>query len=81
MTPGDTYHRTLLQACELLGGATELAKRVRRPTDTVVNWVFGRTPVPLEVFLASVDIIVAHGDPEVAASVQFLQQGRKRNQA
>jgi len=56
---------------EIAGGAEALAKALSVPAPALRMWLAGR-PVPSEIFLRAVDIIVQHDidDQNVAASQQ-----------
>jgi DNA-binding transcriptional regulator YdaS (Cro superfamily) len=51
----DTYQKTLLRACVLAGDETSLARQLGVPASTVIDWLLGDKPVPVETFLVAVD--------------------------
>jgi len=52
--------RTLLRACELVGGETELARKLGAPERRVGQWLRGEADVPDAVFLQAADVVHAH---------------------
>jgi DNA-binding transcriptional regulator YdaS (Cro superfamily) len=75
----DTYQRTLVQACMTAGDETELAKRLGVPVPAVVDWLLGHKPVPPEIFLRAVDVVLAASRQHVEAVSEFLEQLRRRH--
>jgi hypothetical protein len=57
----DIYARTLRLAGHLVGGVNELAARLSVPGEALALWLTAREPVPLEILLRAVDIVVSHG--------------------
>jgi hypothetical protein len=57
------YARTLLRACEVLGGLDAAARHFGVPAATIARWIEGAEPPPLEVFLAAVDVVLLGGEP------------------
>jgi hypothetical protein len=53
--------RALQRAAELFGGAEGLAKRLNISRVRIDVWLRGDAPIPGDVFLAVVDILLAHG--------------------
>lgn len=60
------YARTLRRAAQIVGGPSELAAQLGVPLDDVAFWLQGTKRVPQEVFLAAVDIVVAHDVKEMS---------------
>ncbi|OGA59948.1 MAG: hypothetical protein A3G81_25925 [Betaproteobacteria bacterium RIFCSPLOWO2_12_FULL_65_14] len=63
-----TVHaRTLRRAAQIVGGPSGLAAQLGVPLDDVVCWLQGTKRVPQEIFLAAVDIVVAHDVKEISS--------------
>jgi hypothetical protein len=75
----DTYQRTLLRACIVAGDETELAKHLDAPVQYVVDWLLGDKPVPPDIFLRAVDLVLGVSKQHVEAVDQFLEQVRRRH--
>ncbi len=56
----EIHHRTLVRACTIVGDESVLARHLGVSVGVVVQWLIGTTPVPLDKFLAAVDIVLAH---------------------
>jgi hypothetical protein len=55
----DTQGRSILLACaELIGGVAELARHLNVPTETVAEWLAGRSSPPPEVLVTAVEEIL-----------------------
>jgi hypothetical protein len=61
------YARTLRRAAQIVGGPSGLAAQLGVPLDEVVGWLQGTNRVPQDVFLAAVDIVVAHDVKEISS--------------
>ena len=59
MEPKEIHHRTLVRACTLVGDETVLARHLDVPVEVVVQWLIGSAPIPVDKFLAAVDIVLA----------------------
>jgi DNA-binding transcriptional regulator YdaS (Cro superfamily) len=57
--PSTTYTRTLHRACQNVGSANELARRLGVPVASLVRWMEGVENPPVNVFLAAVDIALS----------------------
>lgn len=57
--PSTTYTRTLHRACENVGKAEELARRLGVPTASLLRWMEGVENPPVDVFFAAVDIALS----------------------
>jgi hypothetical protein len=55
----ERYANVLRTAADAVGGVTRLARVLRTPQDEVERWVDGSEEAPLEVFLASLDLVAA----------------------
>lgn len=53
--------RTLERAVELFAGEQPLAEHLKVPTERLRWWLHGSVPIPNDVFLALVDILLDHG--------------------
>jgi hypothetical protein len=54
----DVYIRTLARAAEIVGGATELAFRLKVTPSHLSLWMGGLEPCPPNVFLQAVDLVL-----------------------
>ena len=58
----DSVHRQALQrAVDLFGGVRGLARQLNISRVRIDLWLHGGSPVPGDVFLAVVDLLLAHG--------------------
>jgi hypothetical protein len=55
----ERYASVLRTAADAVGGVARLARVLRTPQDEVERWVDGSEEAPLEVFLASLDLVAA----------------------
>jgi DNA-binding transcriptional regulator YdaS (Cro superfamily) len=62
----------------IAGDETELAKRLGVPVPAVVDWLLGNRPVPTDIFLRAVDVVLAASKQHVEAVSEFLEQVRRR---
>jgi hypothetical protein len=60
----DVYIRTLVRAAEIVGGAQELAFRLKVTPSHLSLWMGGLEPCPGYVFLKAVDLVL---EREIAA--------------
>ena len=58
MTVASVYSRALLKAAELLGGRSELAKKLQVPIAELDSWIAEEAKPSREIFLRIVDIIL-----------------------
>ena len=59
MSHRETYRNTLTYALSIVGGSErKLAEQLGVPVGSVVNWLTGVEPVPTEMFLKSVDVVL-----------------------
>jgi hypothetical protein len=56
------FARTLHRACQILGGAQQLAEHLKVPAEDLQRWMEGHEEPPLELFLAAVDVVLLHAD-------------------
>jgi hypothetical protein len=54
----DVYIRTLARAAQIVGGATELAFRLKVTPSHLSLWLGGLEPCPANVFLQAVDLVL-----------------------
>jgi DNA-binding transcriptional regulator YdaS (Cro superfamily) len=54
----DVYIRTLARAAEIVGGATELAFRLKVTPSHLTLWLAGLEPCPPSIFLKAVDLVL-----------------------
>jgi hypothetical protein len=81
----DTYHEALVRACILAGDETQLAKRLNVPLSALVDWLLGDKPVPPDIFLRAVDLLLTaqkqHAkavQAQVEATRDFVDSLRRR---
>ena len=76
----DTYQKTLLKACIVSVDETAVANKLGVPVGTVACWLLGDTPMPTEMFLRVVDIVLAstrqHG-VDTRALLDRIKEHRK----
>jgi hypothetical protein len=74
VAPNEIQSRTLHRAAELAGGPEALARKFCIPEPALRMWLAGR-PIPPEIFLRAVDIIVEHDiEAQKAAASQQRRQ-------
>lgn len=59
------YIRTVSRAAEIAGGIGQLGLRWRVPLELLMSWLEGRIPIPEDIFLRAVDIVIAHEIDEI----------------
>jgi len=57
----------------------QLARRLGKPVSETVDWLLGADPVPTDVFLRAVDIVLASHKKQVDDNRAFLDQIRRRH--
>jgi hypothetical protein len=75
----DTYHRTLLTACNIMGDEAALAQALQLPVEEVVNYLVGDVPVPVQVFAEAINIVIRENNWYIADAGLLLEQIRTRN--
>jgi hypothetical protein len=70
----ETYHNTLLRACILVGDETHLAQRLHVPVPTLVQYLLGEVPIPNELFLKAVDIVLPTQQQRVTTHRKMLDE-------
>jgi hypothetical protein len=63
----------------MVGGEGFFAEQLGYPLPMVLDWLFSRQPIPVHVFLRSVDIVLAQSRRNVMDTNLFLEQVRRRN--
>jgi hypothetical protein len=58
--PTQVHRRALQRALELTGGVEPLAAYLKVPVNAVRFWVNGSSPLPGDVFLRIVDLVLDH---------------------
>ena len=53
------HSRTVQRAAEILGGSVALKRHLGVPMTRVSLWMHGNAPVPTDIFLRCVDIVLA----------------------
>jgi hypothetical protein len=66
--PKTLHIRALQRAAELLGGQEALALYLHVGPLAVRFWISGSAPVPADVFIKVVDLLVDHSIDEIQAS-------------
>jgi hypothetical protein len=54
----DVYVRTLIRAAEIVGGAQELAFKLKVTPSHLSLWMGGLEPCPGDIFLKAVDLVL-----------------------
>jgi hypothetical protein len=67
------HARTLVKAAELLGGERALARYLKVPMAELFVWMRGATPVPDQIFLRAVDLVLNDLDLAEQARAQALR--------
>jgi hypothetical protein len=78
MAGGDTYRMTLMRACVLVGGEGQLARKFGVPEKRIVEWLLGEIPLPGDVFLRAVDVVLAYNTQHVQESKAALEAIKQR---
>jgi hypothetical protein len=73
----DTYHKTLVRACIVAGDEVELAKQLDVPVDVLVTWLLGDKPVPPQIFLRAVDVVLAAQKQHIRAVERRIKATRR----
>jgi DNA-binding transcriptional regulator YdaS (Cro superfamily) len=75
----DTYQRTLVRACLVLGDETALAQRLGVPVSSLVGWLLGEKPVPPDIFLRATDVVLEKHRQQVRDNRAFLERIKQRH--
>lgn len=58
--PTEVHRRALRRALELTGDADALARQLKVPSTAVRFWINGSQPLPPDIFLKIVDLLLDH---------------------
>ena len=72
---GETYRNLLIYAKAMVGDERLLAERLGVTPQQILDWTSGIEPVPAEIFLKTVDIVVAATPEDIRRSAQVRTQG------
>jgi len=72
MSYNETYRNTLTYAFALVGDERLLAERLGAKVPQILNWTSGVEPVPPDIFLKAVDVVLAASAEQIAASKHVL---------
>jgi DNA-binding transcriptional regulator YiaG len=75
------YVRTLRRAAEIAGGAAEFATRLGISQRSLSVWIAGVEPVPTEIFLRAVDIVLDHAFRAASSRPQAQNDPRATGQS
>jgi len=75
----DTYQKALIQACIVAGDETALAAKLGVPVMTVVDWLLGEKQVPVDMFLRTVDILLASNKQHIEDTRALIAHIRQRH--
>jgi len=64
--PATIHKRALQRAVEMTGGADALARQLQVPSTAVRFWLSGSSPLPDDIFLKLVDLLLARDAQEKA---------------
>lgn len=62
----EVYIRTLVRAAQIVGGAQELALKLKVTPSHLALWMSGAEPCPPNVFLQAVDLVLERADKPAA---------------
>jgi hypothetical protein len=74
----DTYQKTLLKACMVAGDETALAEQLGVPASNVIDCLLGDAPIPTDMFLRAVDIVLVGSRQHVLDTRAFLERIQQR---
>ena len=63
----------------IAGDESALAKHLGVPVHLVVDWVLGNKPVPPDIFLHTVDLVLGASKQHARAVSEFLEELRRRH--
>ena len=75
----DTYRNILIYAMAIVGNERLLAERLGVNPQQVLDWTNGTEPVPVEIFLKSVDAVVTATPEDIRRSRQVFTNGNHGN--
>jgi DNA-binding transcriptional regulator YdaS (Cro superfamily) len=70
----DTFRSTMTYAVSIAGSEQRLAERLSVRPPTLVNWLAGIEPIPNDVFLLAVDIVLNATAEEISRSRDLLRK-------
>ena len=73
------YTRVLHRACQILGGADQLAAHLRVSVLMVHKWLEGEDVPPSNIFLNAVDLVLPTWGPEDDALARAVSASRPKN--
>ena len=76
MSHRETYRGTLTYALSIAGSERALAVRLNIPIPQLLNYLYGVEPIPNEMFLLAVDVVLASTREDIAKSRVMLNQIR-----
>ena len=79
MSHGETYRNTLTYALAIAGNERKLAEQLGVKVQEVLNWTMGIEPVPTEVFLRAVDVVLAASADDIRHSREVLNKLKSGN--
>lgn len=65
---GETYRNVLIYAMKIVGDERLLAERLGVKPQQVLNWTNGIEPVPADIFLKTVDVVVTSTPEDIQRS-------------
>jgi hypothetical protein len=78
MGTSNTYHRTLLHACVIAGDESALAAKLEVDVEEVIGWLIGQVPIPTDVFLRAVDLVLAYTGRTLEATREQIGESKER---
>lgn len=76
MAHGDTYRNTLTYALAIAGSERGLAARLNVPMPQLINYLYGVEPVPNDIFLLAVDVVLNATAEDIQKSREMLNKLR-----
>ena len=77
----ETYQKTLMKALAVAGDETALARKLRVPVHSVVGWLLGEQPMPTDIFLRTVDIVLAATKAQNEATREMLDEIKRKHRS
>lgn len=63
----------------IAGDESALAKQLGVPVPVLLEWLLGNNPVPPDIFLHTVDLVLGASQQQVEALSEFLENLRRRH--
>lgn len=76
MSHGEVYRNTLTYALAIAGSERGLAARLNIPMPRLINYLYGIEPIPNEVFLMAVDVVLNSTRQDIEHSRELLNKLR-----